>query len=156
MLKIGPICVAKPSLQRFKRQTRKTLNDRDKVRSLNIDLIEAHDHGEAFQMVVSGKADGFAMDDVLLYTLRANAINPSDFKIIGDPLSVEPYAIMLRKDDLPFKRVVDAAMAKLINSGDIYKLYDKWFLKPIPPLGINMNIPVSFLLKRFLSFSPIG
>ena len=130
----------------------KTLNERNKVRTLNIHLIEARDHGEAFAMVLEKKADAFAMDDVLLYSFRANAANPADFRIVGDPLSVEPYAIMLGKNDLPFKHLVDAAMANLINTGEIARLYEKWFLKPIPPTGVNLNMPMSHLLRDSFQF----
>ncbi|WP_334189652.1 amino acid ABC transporter substrate-binding protein [Noviherbaspirillum sp.] len=130
----------------------KTLVDRDKVRSLNITLAESKDHAEGFGMVERGVADAFAMDDVLLYGLRAAARNPESFRVVGDSLSTEPYAIMLRKDDPAFKAVVDRELARIMNDGEIYPIYDKWFRQPIPPSGINMNMPMGYLLRSSLRF----
>ena len=127
--------------------TVKLLNDRDKVRSLDLKLVEGRDHAESFGMVERGQADAFTMDDVLLYGLRANVAKPENFVVVGDPLSAEPYAIMLRKDDPAFKALADREMARLINDGDIYKLYDKWFRSAIPPKGINLNMPMGYLLR---------
>lgn len=130
----------------------KLLNDRDKVRALSLSLTEGRDHAESFGMVEKGEAEAFVMDDVLLFGLRANAQNPAGFVIAGDPLSLEPYAIMLRKDDAPFKALVDREMGKIILDGEIYKLYDKWFRHPIPPKGINMNMPMGHLLRDTFRF----
>lgn len=132
--------------------TVKLLNERDKVRSLGLKLIEGRDHGESFGMVEKGEAEAFPMDDVLLFGLRANAQNPNGFVVVGDALSAEPYAIMLRKDDTPFKSLVDREMGRIINEGEIYKLYDKWFKNPVPPKGINMNMPMGHLLRDVLRF----
>jgi glutamate/aspartate transport system substrate-binding protein len=132
--------------------TMKLLTDRDKVRALNLKLIEGVDHNESFSKVEKREAEAFPMDDVLLYGLRANAKNPADFEIVGDPLSTEPYAIMMRKDDPAFKAMVDREMARLINDGELAKLYDKWFLKPIPPKNVNMKMPMSHLLRDILRF----
>ncbi|HVK94689.1 MAG TPA: amino acid ABC transporter substrate-binding protein [Noviherbaspirillum sp.] len=123
------------------------LNERNNVRSLNIKLLEGSDDMDSFMHVEQGKADVFPMDDVLLYSLRAGAKNPKAFSIVGDPLSVEPYAIMLRKGDPAFKKIVDAEMIQLINSGEIYRIYNRWFMQPIPPNGINLNMPMGFLLR---------
>ncbi len=130
----------------------KTLADRDKIRSLNLSLIESNDHAEAFSLVESRKADAFAMDDVLLYGLRASAKNPSDFLITGDSLSAEPYAIMIGKHSPLLKRIVDREIARLMIEGEIYTLYDKWFMKPIPPNGINMNMRMGHLLRATIQF----
>ncbi len=132
--------------------TVKLLNDRDKVRSLGLKLVEAKDHAESFGMVEKGEAQAFPMDDVLLYGLRASAKDPNSFAIVGDLLSTEPYAIMLRKDDAPFKALVDREMGRIINDGELAKLYDKWFKSPIPPRGLNMNMPMSYLLRDALRF----
>jgi ABC-type amino acid transport substrate-binding protein len=132
--------------------TVKLLNDRDKVRSLSLKLVEGRDHAESFTMVEKGEAEAFPMDDVLLFGLRANAQNPNGFVVVGDALSAEPYAIMLRKDDAPFKTLVDREMGRLIHEGEIYKLYDKWFKSPIPPKGMNMNMPMGHLLRDVLRF----
>ncbi|HEY8608707.1 MAG TPA: amino acid ABC transporter substrate-binding protein [Noviherbaspirillum sp.] len=130
----------------------KLLTDRDKVRSLNLSLVEGRDHDDSFNMVEKREAAAFPMDDVLLYGLRANAADPASFAVVGDALSAEPYAIMLRKDDPAFKAVVDREMGRIINDGEIYKLYDKWFRSPIPPKGQNMNMPMGHLLRDTFRF----
>jgi glutamate/aspartate transport system substrate-binding protein len=91
------------------------------------------------------------MDDILLYSLAAQSRSPGDYAISAEALSVEPYGIMLRKDDPAFKKVVDAAVSSLYKSGAINAIYDKWFLKPVPPKGINLNVPVSAPLKKAFS-----
>jgi ABC-type amino acid transport substrate-binding protein len=132
--------------------TVKLLNDRDKVRSLSLKLIEGDDHNLSFSMVENGKADAFSMDDVLLYGLRAMAKDSAKFSIVGDSLSTEPYAIILRKDDPNFKGLLDKEMARLMGDGEITKLYDKWFKNPIPPKGVNLNMPMGFLLRDNIRF----
>jgi glutamate/aspartate transport system substrate-binding protein len=117
------------------------------ARVLGMNIIEAKDHGEAFAMVEAGKADAFAMDDVLLYGFRANAKSPADYAVVGDLLTIEPYAIMLSKDDVEFKRMVDRAMTNIILDYDAEKLYKKWFLQPIPPNSAKLDIPMNFLLR---------
>lgn len=130
----------------------KSLMERNDVRNLNIKLIEAEDHGQSFAMVESGKADAFAMDDVLLFGLRANAKNPSDFAVVGDLLTIEPYAIMFSKNDPEFKKFVDLELARLIDGGDIHKLYDKWFMRPIPPKNVRLDMRMGLLLRQSLRF----
>ena len=132
--------------------TVKLLNDRDKVRGLNLRLLEGADHKESFEMVDKFQADAFTMDDVLLYGLRANSKTPQKFDIIGDALSTEPYSIMLRKDDPAFKDFLDREMARMMNDGEVTKLYEKWFKKSIPPNNINLNMPMSFLLRDNIRF----
>ncbi|MBC3911428.1 MULTISPECIES: amino acid ABC transporter substrate-binding protein [Undibacterium] len=132
--------------------TVKLLNDRDKVRGLDLTLLEGSDHNESFSMVESGKADAFTVDDVLLYGQRASAKDPTKFVVVGDALSTEPYAIMLRKDDAAFKSLVDREVARLMNDGEVTKLYDKWFRKPVPPKGANLNMPMNFLLRDNIRF----
>lgn len=132
--------------------TVRPLIERDKVRSLNLKLLEGRDHAESFRMVENGRAEAFPMDDVLLFGLRANAQMPERFAVVGDPLSAEPYAIMLRKDDASFKALVDREMGRIINEDEIYKLYDKWFRSAIPPKGINMNMPMGYLLRDTFRF----
>jgi ABC-type amino acid transport substrate-binding protein len=132
--------------------TVKLLNDRDKVRSLDLKLVEARDHDESFAMVERHEAEAFAMDDVLLYGLRASAKNPADFEIVGDFLSTEPYAIMMRKDDPAFKTMVDHEMSRIVTDGEMAKLYDKWFMKPVPPKGLNLNMQMGYLLRDLMRF----
>lgn len=128
------------------------LNDRDKVRALNLKLIEGRDHAESFSMVERSEAEVFVMDDVLLYGLRANAKVPERFLVMGDALSAEPYAIMLPKGDAEFKSIVDLEMARIIHDGEIYQIYKKWFETPIPPKGINMNMPMGYLLRGIFRY----
>jgi len=85
-----------------------------------------------------------------LYGLRASAQNPAEFAVVGEALQVEPYAIMLRKDDPAFKKLVDDTLAGLMKSGEFETLYRKWFLSPIPPKGINLNAPMSAELRENL------
>src|SRR6204780_4640595 len=96
---------------------------------LDLNILAAKDHAEAFLMVETDRAAAFVMDDILLYSLVATSKSPNDYVISTDDLSVEPYGIMLRRDDAPFKAVVDAAMAGIYKSGAINAIYEKWFLK---------------------------
>ena len=118
----------------------RTLNEEKK---LGIELLGAKDHAESALLVQSGRAFAFAMDDILLYGLKAGAANPAELAVAGDAIQVEPYAIMLRKDDPAFKQLVDNTLATLVKSGEFERLYKKWFQSPIPPKGINLNAPMS-------------
>lgn len=119
-------------------------------RSLGFELLGAKDHAEAVLLVQQSRADAFGMDDILLYGLRASAQNPADFAVVGEALQVEPYAIMLRKDDPAFKKLVDDTLSGLMKSGEFEALYRKWFQSPIPPKGINLNAPMSPELRENL------
>lgn len=112
-------------------------------KKLGFDLIGAKDHAESALLVQAGRADAFAMDDILLYGLKAAAPNPAEYAVVGEAIQVEPYAIMLRKDDPAFKKVVDGTLAGLMKNGEFERLYKKWFQSPIPPKGINLNAPMS-------------
>ena len=116
------------------------LNEEQK---LGIDLLGAKDHAESALMVQTGRAVAFAMDDILLYGLKASSQDPSALAVVGEPIQVEPYAIMIRKDDPAFKKLVDDTLAGLMKSGEFEALYKKWFQSPIPPKGINLNAPMS-------------
>jgi ABC-type amino acid transport substrate-binding protein len=109
---------------------------------LPIELIGAKDHAESALLVQTGRAAAFAMDDILLYGLRASAQNPAELAVVGEPIQVEPYAIMVRKDDPAIKKLVDGVLAAQIKSGEFERLYRKWFMSPIPPKGINLNAPM--------------
>jgi glutamate/aspartate transport system substrate-binding protein len=126
----------------------KQITELNGQQNLGMNILSANGHPEAFQMVETGRAAAFVMDDILLYSLAAQSRNPKDYEISPVALSVEPYGIMLRKDDTAFKKVVDAAMTNLYKSGEINKIYDKWFLKPVPPKGINLNVPMSDQFKK--------
>ncbi len=120
-------------------------------RKLNFDLLAAKDHAESALMVQLGRADAFGMDDILLYGLRASAQKPEDWAVVGDPIQVEPYAIMLRRDDPEFKKLVDGVLTRMMKSGEFEQLYTKWFLSPIPPKNINLNAPMSQDLRNNLT-----
>ena len=125
------------------------INEANTARKLELTILPAVDHAEAFLMVQNGRAAAFVMDDVLLASLVAAAREPAAFEISQVALSLpEPYAVMLRKDDAPFKAVADAATAKLYASPEGRALYDKWFNKPIPPRGITLNLPMSGALQK--------
>jgi len=109
---------------------------------LPIELVGAKDHSESALLVTSGRAAAFAMDDILLYGLRASAPNPAELNVVGEPIQVEPYAIMMRRDDPVFKTLVDGVIAGMMKSGEFERVYKKWFMSPIPPKGINLNAPM--------------
>jgi glutamate/aspartate transport system substrate-binding protein len=121
----------------------KSLSDKDK---LNIKFLNAKDHAEAFLTVESGRAVAFSMDDVLLYGLVAKAKNPKDYEVIGDYLSYDPYGLMFRKNDDSFGVVVRRALAGLMRSGEINKMYEKWFVGKLPS-GETLAMPMQPLLK---------
>jgi glutamate/aspartate transport system substrate-binding protein len=120
-------------------------------KNLGMNIISANGHPEAFQMVETGRAVAFVMDDILLYSLAAQSRNPKDYEISKEALSVEPYGIMVRKDDAAFKKVVDGAMTSIYKSGQINAIYEKWFQKPIPPKGLNLEIPMSDSMKKVVA-----
>jgi glutamate/aspartate transport system substrate-binding protein len=127
------------------------ISELDAQRHLGLTILAAKDNGEAFRMLESDRADAFVMDDILLYSRVAHSATPGDYTVSDDALSVEPYGIMLRRNDPAFKKVVDDAMSAIYRSGDIHKIYAKWFLVPIPPNGVNLNIPMSASLKRVVA-----
>ncbi|WP_291687749.1 amino acid ABC transporter substrate-binding protein [Bradyrhizobium sp.] len=127
----------------------KQLTEANAARNLGINIIPAKDHAEAFLMVETDRAVAFVMDDILLASLVAGSKEPAAFAISSDAFSkAEPYGIMLRKDDVAFKKVVDAATAALYTSGEGSKLYEKWFMQKIPPKGLNLNTPIGPELKH--------
>jgi glutamate/aspartate transport system substrate-binding protein len=116
-------------------------------RELGMRIAAGRDHPESFLMVETGRAVAYANDDVLLASHIASAKNPGDYEISKEALSVEPYAIMMRRGDPAFKAAVDGALAKVYKSDDINRIYSKWFMTAIPPRGINLNVPMSAELK---------
>ena len=129
----------------------KQMTELNAQRNLGMNILTAKDHAESFLMVETGRAVAFAMDDILLYSLVASSKKPEDFMITSEALSVEPYGMMLRKDDAAFKKVVDNAIIGLFKSGEINQLYSKWFLSPIPPKNINLNVAMSDVLKKAIA-----
>jgi glutamate/aspartate transport system substrate-binding protein len=120
-------------------------------KNLGASILSANGHPEAFLMVETGRAAAFVMDDILLYSLVATSKTPGEYEISADALSVEPYGIMVRKDDVAFKKVVDAAMVDTYKSGAINGIYNKWFLTAIPPKGVNLNVPMDAAFKKVLA-----
>ncbi|MEJ7686218.1 MAG: transporter substrate-binding domain-containing protein [Variovorax sp.] len=116
-------------------------------KNLDMDIVLGKDHADAFLLVESDRAVAFAMDDILLFGLIANAKNPADFEVVGEALQVEPYACMLAKDDPAFKKLVDDTIVGLMKSGEFEKMYNKWFMSPIAPKGAPLNLPMSTQLR---------
>jgi len=119
------------------------------ARNLDINVIHAKDHAEAFLMVENDRAVAFVMDDILLAAFAVGSKNPDAYAISSDAFSKpEPCGIMLRRDDPAFKKVVDDATAALYQSADGPKLYEKWFMQKIPPKGLNLNVPMGAELRH--------
>ncbi|MFO1246135.1 MAG: transporter substrate-binding domain-containing protein [Ramlibacter sp.] len=119
-------------------------------KKLNMQIILGKDHADSMLLVEGDRAVAFAMDDILLFGLMANAKNPAEWEVVGDSLQVEPYACMLRKDDPKFKALVDGVITGMMKSGEFDRLYKKWFMSPIPPKNINLNLPMSAQLRDSL------
>jgi len=129
----------------------KQITELNAQKNLGASIISANGHPEAFLMVETGRAAAFVMDDILLYSLVATSKAPAEYEISADALSVEPYGIMVRKDDVAFKKVVDAAMVNTYKSGAINGIYNKWFLTAIPPKGVNLNVPMGDAFKKVVA-----
>ena len=129
----------------------KWVTEENAAKNMGMSILTAKDHAEAFLMVETGRAVAFFMDDILLYSLVASSKSPADYAVGSEAYTVEPYGAMMPKDDPGFRKVVDDATAKLYKSGEMAALYDKWFLKPIPPKGIALNVPMSAELKKTLA-----
>ena len=125
----------------------KWLTEENGKQNLGMNILAAKDHAEAFLMVETDRATAFFMDDILLYSLVASSKSPADYAVGTEAYSVEPYGAMMPRDDPEFAKVINTATANLYKSGAIMPIYDKWFLKAVPPKGINLNVPVSPQLK---------
>ena len=130
----------------------KAAEQANRERLMRIQMVQAPDHEAAVRMVEKGEADAFVMDDVLLYGLASNRADPQALKVVGRFVTTEPLAIMLPKGDDEFKKLVDAEMRRLISSREIYAIYDRWFMRPIPPTQRALNLPVSYLLRDFWKY----
>ena len=128
--------------------TVRLVNELNTKSDLHLRIILAKDHADAFLTMATGRASAFMMDDVLLASLVATSRAPDEYALSVGTYSVEPYAIMLRRDDPAFKAVVDRALAKLYRSGEIEAIYAKWFNNPIPPSGVNLRLPMSPVFKK--------
>ena len=125
----------------------KWLTEENAKQNMGMSILAAKDHAEAFLMVETDRATAFFMDDILLASLVASAKTPGDYAIGTEAYSVEPYGAMMPRDDPAFAKVIDTATANLYKSGQINAIYEKWFQKPVPPKGINLNLPMSPQLK---------
>jgi ABC-type amino acid transport substrate-binding protein len=114
---------------------------------LETDVILGKDHADSMLMVDVGRAVAFAMDDILLYGLIGTAKNPAEWEVVGDALQVEPYACFFRKDDPKFAEVVNGTISGLMRSGEFEKMYNKWFMQPIPPRNTAIGLPMSKELR---------
>ena len=119
-------------------------------KKLDMQLVLGKDHDDSLLLVETDRAKAFAMDDILLFGLRANSKNPAALEVVGESLQVEPYACFLRRDDPEFKKLVDGSINRMMKSGEFAKLYEKWFTQPIPPKGVNLGLPMSDELKANL------
>jgi glutamate/aspartate transport system substrate-binding protein len=119
------------------------LRDADKGRNLEVNNLNGKDHTDSFLLVEGGRAQAFVLDDILLAGQIANARAPKDFVIAGESLRTENQSLMFRKDDPEFKALVDRVVGGMMKSGEMEKLYDKWFMSPIPPKNININYPLN-------------
>jgi glutamate/aspartate transport system substrate-binding protein len=119
------------------------LRKMNEEKKMDLQIISAKDHGESFLMLETGRAVAFMNDDVLLFGERAKAKQPDRWVIVGTPQSREAYGCMMRKDDVPFKKMVDETIARLGASGELAQLYDRWLRNPIPPKGLNLMFPMS-------------
>jgi glutamate/aspartate transport system substrate-binding protein len=124
------------------------LRRHEKATGVNFDEVFGKDHADSFLLLESGRADAFVMDGSILAGNIANAKNPKDYKIVGEVLSTEPIAIMVRKDDPQFKADVNAAITKIVANGSMPRLWDKWFLKPIPPKNSVVGLELSAATKN--------
>ncbi|MDP3809453.1 MAG: transporter substrate-binding domain-containing protein [Hydrogenophaga sp.] len=124
-----------------------TLRKNERAGGIDFKEVYGKDHADSFLLLESGRADAFVMDGSILAANISKAKNPADFKIVGEVLSVEPIACMLRKDDPAFKKAVDDSIKRQIADGSLAKLYDKWFMQPIPPANVNIGLPISDATK---------
>ena len=119
-------------------------------RNASVRFKNARDHGESLTMVVSRQADAFALDDAVLAGLLAGLPDRDQYRLLEENFGLEPYAIGLRKDDQDFKKLVDDALIAMMGSGEMERLYEKWFMSPIPPNKVNLRIPMSDILRGML------
>jgi len=124
-----------------------TLRKHERGHNVDFKEVFGKDHSDSFLLLESGRADAFVMDGQIVAGLISKSKNPADFRIVGEVLSVEPIAIMMRKDDPAFKKAVDDSIKAQIKSGDLAKTYDKWFLQPIAPSNTKVGLPLSEATK---------
>ena len=126
----------------------KMLRQMNEDRVLKLTILESQDHNESFAAVADGRAVAFPMDDVLLYGLISKASKPDDFAVVGKYLSVEPYAIMLRKDEPSFERLVDRTLNEMFQSGEIRRVYARWFATKELTVPMNQYLKEAFVIPN--------
>jgi glutamate/aspartate transport system substrate-binding protein len=131
--------------------TVKRVRDLDAARKLGLTMINGKDHADSMLLMTSGRASAFFEDDILLVGLAASSPAPNDFALSVEGYSVDPYSIMLPKGDAEFKKLVDGVLVDLFRSGEINGIYDRWFMKPIPPKNITLNFPMGAALKNAIA-----
>ena len=119
----------------------------EKTRNIDVKEIYGKDHAESFLLLADDRVVAFVMDDILLAGQIANARNPNEYKILNESLRGEPYGAMIRKDDAQFKALVDRTLSALYKSPEMERIYNKWYMSPIPPKGVNLNFPMTPELK---------
>jgi len=124
------------------------LRKHERATGVNFEEIFGKDHSDSFLLLESGRADAFVMDGSILAGNIANARNPGDYRIVGEVIAVEPIAIMMRKDDPSFKKAVDENIIKMMKDGTLTKLWDKWFMQPIPPKNARVGLALSDSTKQ--------
>ncbi|MFZ9139755.1 MAG: amino acid ABC transporter substrate-binding protein [Polynucleobacter sp.] len=124
------------------------LRKHERATGVNFEEVFGKDHADSFLLLESGRADAFVMDGSILAGNIANAKNPSDYRIVGEVIAVEPIAIMMRKDDPSFKKAVDTSIIRMMKDGTLAKLWDKWFLQPIPPKNARVGLALSESTKQ--------
>jgi glutamate/aspartate transport system substrate-binding protein len=120
----------------------------EKAKNVDVKEIYGKDHAEAFLLLADDRVAAFIMDDILLAGQIANARNPGEYRILPESLRQEPYSMMLRKDDAQFKALVDRTVGSVMKSGEIEKIYAKWFTGPVPPKGVNLNFPMTPAIRE--------
>jgi glutamate/aspartate transport system substrate-binding protein len=124
------------------------IREMNQKKDMHMDIISAKDHAESWLTLKGDRAQGFFIDDALLYGQLAKAQDRNDYEIVGKPQSFEAYALVMRKNDPEFKALVDDTVAAVMKSGKATELYKKWFMSPIPPKGINLNFPMSDAVRK--------
>jgi glutamate/aspartate transport system substrate-binding protein len=124
------------------------LRKHERATGVNFEEVFGKDHADSFLLLESGRADAFVMDGSILAGNIANAKNPNDYRIVGEVIAVEPIAIMMRKDDPSFKKAVDDSIIKMMKDGTLTKLWDKWFMQPIPPKNARVGLALSDSTKK--------
>jgi glutamate/aspartate transport system substrate-binding protein len=127
------------------------LRKQERVVGAPINVLLGKDHSESLLLLESGRVDAFVLDDNLLAGMIANSKNPAALRIVGEPLGAEPIALLFRKDDPAFKAAVDGVLTRLMKSGEMEKIYARWFTSPIPPRDVSLNLPLGTTLRQLFA-----